>query len=200
LVTALNVLAAVLVLAGSAHYIWSIVRSDVTPNLVTWGLWALIPLITFVAEQSEQVGIQSLLVLAASLGPLAVVVVAGLYVRRYWHISAGSVLCGCLALAALGVWLATRDGRYGVALSVLADLGAALPTLAKAIRVPESESGLVFFLGAVGGAIVVSTLGRWTVASGMFPTYVVILNGLLAVLVWRRGFGRGGNVPRSRFS
>lgn len=190
MVTALNVLAAVLVLTGSAHYIWSIVHSSVVPNLVTWSLWAVIPLITFIAEQSEDVGVQSLLVLAASLGPACVVVIAAFCVRRYWRIGAGSIVCCGFALIAIGAWLGTRDGRYAVILTVLADLGAALPTLAKAIREPETESGLVFFLGAVGGAIVVATLRDWTVAGGMFPSYVIVLNGLLAALVWRRGVSR----------
>lgn len=188
MVTALNVLAAVLIMAGSTHYIWSVVHADVTPNLVTWGLWALIPLITFAAERSEQVGIQSLLVLAAAIGPASVVVAAGLCVRRYWRVGVGSVLCACLALAAIGGWVATRDGRYAVTLSVLADFGAALPTLAKAITMPETESGFVFFLGALGGAIVIGTLEHWTIASGMFPSYVVLINGLLAALVWRARF------------
>jgi hypothetical protein len=193
-VTALNLFAAALVMAGSAHYIWAVVHSDVIPNLVTWSLWALIPLITFAAERSEQVGIQSLLVLAASVGPLSVVVVAGFLVHRYWRVGFTSVLCAGLALAAIGTWLVTRDGRYAVALTVLADLGAALPTLGKAIQMPETESGFVFFLGAVSGVIVLATLAHWTVASGMFPTYVVVVNGLLAVLVWRRGIGRRARV------
>lgn len=189
-------LGALLSLAGASRYAWLTARGRTRPNKVTWFLWALAPGIGFLAQLDEGVGLSSVLTLSISVGPA--LIFASSFVNRdaYWRLSRFDLSCGLVSVVALVVWLGLDDPVPAIALAVLADAVAGVPTALKAWRHPLTENPVVFLLGGVNGVIVLLTLDRWDVATAGFPVYITVLGwGLASVVALRtRGYRRAATV------
>ena len=65
----------------------------------------------------------------------------------------------------------------------MADGTAAIPTIIKSYKEPESESYSVFFLAAMSAFITLMTLKTWDFAHYGFPLYILLVCILITVLV-----------------
>ncbi len=193
------ILAAIVTVAGSAGYALDTLRGRTRPNRVSWGLWALAPLIAFAAELSEGVGLKSLMTFGVGFGP-ALVLAASFHDRRaYARLTRLDGICAGLSLVARVMWALTGQGEVAIAFSILSDLLAAIPTLEKARRDPESESPKAFVGGVAGAVITLLTIpaGGWDFASVGFPLYILLIDATLLTLILRpRGARRQS--PRAR--
>ena len=177
---------ALLIIGGTVAYIRDIHQGRVQPNLVTWFLWSLAPLIALGAQLKAGVGAEALLAATVGLCPLAVFV-AGLKQGKFipqpydWWCLGASV-------AALILWQLTGNGVVGVVLSIVADSLGAAPTLRKSYQDPGSESPLFFALFAAAGGMTLLTIQEWTILSAGFAVYIFALYVILFALVrWRVG-------------
>jgi hypothetical protein len=194
------ILAAVIAVTGSAGYALDTLRGRTQPNRVSWTLWALAPLIAFAAELSEHVGLKSLLTFAVGLGPALVLVASFVDTRAYARVTALDIICGVLALAALAMWGLTGRGNVAIAFSILTDLLAAIPTLEKARRAPESESPKAFIGGSVGAALTLLTIRSqdWVFANFGFALYILLIDVTLLTLILRCRLPGRRSPPRRR--
>ncbi len=176
-------LSAALGLAGSTRYAIATLAGKARPNLVTWVLWAVAPLIGFFAQLSAGVGLPAVLTLAAGLGPLIVVVSA--LVTRHSRSTIGSfdIACAVIAVAALIVWIGFDAAPTAVIFAVGADAAAALPTVRKAWRDPDSENLLFYVLVGLGATITLLTLDSWAPSDWAFAVYMLVLSLLLVAVV-----------------
>ena len=181
---------AVLPLLGNLRHAQATLSGRTRPNRVSWALWALLPLIAFAAELSAGVGLASLVTLSLGLGPLLVLAAslgrrAGFAALERWDI-----WCAACALLAVVVWALSGRGYLAVGASVLGDAFAALPTIRKAYRAPQSESASAFIASSLGSLLTLFTLRRWTVDSAAFPAWVVLGGGLIGLLTVRASLRR----------
>jgi hypothetical protein len=173
----------ILSLIGSGNYSYAVLRGRAKPNRVTWVLWALAPLIAFAAEIHAGVGLQSLLTFMSGFGPLLVVVASFFSHKAVWKLTKFDYVCGGLSILGLALWLITRHGDIAIIFAIMADGLAGLPTIAKSFTNPDSESPLVFMLGAVCGALTLLTVKDWTIANAAFATYIMLVCIVLVLLV-----------------
>jgi hypothetical protein len=174
---------AVLNLIGSTSYVVATIKGKAKPNRVSWGLWALAPLIAFAAELGQGVGIQSLLTFMVGFGPLMVFIASFVGKKAYWKITKFDWWCGGLSLAALALWAITRDGNVAIFFAILADALAAVPTIAKAYKDPKSESYPVFLFGGISAGITLLTIDNWSFANYGFPAYIFAICALMVGLI-----------------
>lgn len=182
---------AALGLAGSVRYAIATLVGTAQPNLVTWTLWAAAPLIAFCAQLDDGVGLPVVLTLAAGAGP-AIVVVSAL-VTRHGRARLGVFdgACALIAALALVVWLGFDAAPLAVLLAIGADAAAALPTIRKAWRDPESENLLFYILVGVGATITLLTLATWRPSDWAFATYMLTVCVLIiGVVTLRRSAAR----------
>lgn len=177
---------AALGLAGSVRYAVAIVAGRVHPNLVTWSLWAAAPLIGFSAQLDSGVGLPAVMTLAAGLGPLLVIVTSVVCRDHRARLGSFDVGCGVVAVAALAVWLGLGDAPLAVLFAVAADAIAALPTVAKAWRRPDSENAVFYVLVAVGASITLMTIPSWELHVWAFAAYQLVICLFLVVLLKAR--------------
>ncbi|MBP2369711.1 hypothetical protein [Pseudonocardia parietis] len=175
-------LGAALGAAGSARYCIAIVHGRASPNLVTWILWAVAGLTAFLAQLDSGVGLPAALTLAAGLGPVAVVTTAMLSGRSRLQVDRLDVACGLTAVLALVAWLVLDRAPVAVALAVAADAVAAAPTIRKVWNAPRSESTLFYVLVGTGAVIALLTIDAWEPAAWVFPAYIVVLCGTIAMI------------------
>ncbi|WP_134324488.1 hypothetical protein [Cumulibacter soli] len=191
-------LGALLGIAGSVRYAIRTIIGKSAPNRVSFFLWSAASLIGFFAQLDEGVGLPAVLTLVAGVGP-GLVFLASFFGRSApWRISRFDLLCGAAAVAALVVWLALSNPTLAVAFAVLADLLGAVPTVVKAWRAPMTEEPIFYALVAGNGAITLMTIQAWTLATWLFPAYILTLglSLLLVVLLRRRQLGEpGGERP-----
>lgn len=178
-------LGAILSMIGSARYAVLTVQGRTRPNRVTWFLWALAPSIGFVAQLDAGVGLPAVLTLSIGLGPALIFASTFVNPAAYWRLSRFDLSCGAVSLAAIVIWQVSGDAALAVLFAVLADLVAAIPTLIKGWRFPETENSSVFLLGAVNGIIALLTIDTWNPETWAFPVYITAL-GTVMVLVIRR--------------
>ncbi|MEU4373488.1 hypothetical protein [Pseudonocardia alni] len=179
-------LSAVLGLIGSTRYAIATITGTARPNLVTWVLWAVAPLIGFFAQLSAGVGPPAVLTLAAGLGPLIVVVSAVVTRHSYSTIGPFDVVCAVIAVAALVVWVGFDAAPTAVIVAVGADAAAALPTIRKAWHDPDSENLLFYVLVGLGATITLLTLDSWAPSGWAFAVYMLSLSLSLVGIVFTR--------------
>jgi len=178
---------AVLNLGGSGVYALRTLRGSVRPNPVTWLLWTLAPGVAFAAQLARHVGLPALTTLSVGLGPLLVLLCAltrpGFPGARP---NSAELCCAALSLAALVGWRITAQPDAALALSILADGCAAVPTVVKCHRSPETEDRTVYALMGVSAVLTLVTLPAWTFGAAGFSCYLLVLCGTLLVLLSRR--------------
>jgi len=70
--------------------------------------------------------------------------------------------------------------------ALLADLFAAIPTIIKCYKHPETESWVAYGLGFIGFTMSMLTVEVWTFENYAFIVYLSIVNGLMAAFAYRK--------------
>lgn len=177
-------LGALLNLVGSIDYVWNTLKGKTQPNRVTWSLWALAPLIAFAAMIGQGVGWHaSLMTFMVGFGPLLVLIASFVNKKSVWKPTRFDIICGTLSVLGLMGWLLTQTGDIAIFFSIVADGLAALPTILKAWKNPESESPLIFFNGALSALITFLTLTVLDFRHLGFTLYIFVLCALMFILI-----------------
>jgi len=180
------ILGALLSLVGSARYALQTVRGRTRPNRVTWFLWAIAPIIGFIAQLDGGVGLPSIMTLSVGVGPAIIFLASFVNPVSYWRIAPFDVACGLASVLALVVWLSLDDPKAAVVCAVLADLLAGVPTIRKGWSDPATENGAVFVLSAANAVVTLFTIDRWDVATWAFPVYIAAIGLTLFLIVQLR--------------
>jgi hypothetical protein len=182
----LVLLGAAINLYGTAFYIHDIFHGQTKPNLISWALWALAPLIASAAAFSVGASWAILPTFMVGFGPLLVVIVALIKKNAIWRPTGFDYFCGALSLAALALWAITKEPGTAVAFAILSDGLAALPTLKKAWLFPETESGVVYTTALFNILTSFAALQVYTFSEIGFPIYNTFINIALSFAVYRR--------------
>lgn len=168
---------------GGLTYLVETIQGKVKPNRVTFFLWALAPLIAFTAEIKQGVGIQSLMTFGVGFGPLLIFIASFVNRKAQWKLGLFDLTCGVLSLIGLLFWYITRSGDIAIMFSIIADGLAALPTIIKSFRYPETENGWVYLTAAISALLTLLTIDSWNFAHYGFPVYVLIVCLIIFSLV-----------------
>lgn len=166
---------------GSYFYIRDVIKGTTKPNFVTWFFWALAPLIGAYLQFKSDPGLYILPVFLAGFIPLVVLVVALLQRNSYWKITTFDVLCGIFSLIALILWIVTRRADISIFFAILSDALAAVPTLIKSWKFPETETGAGYMPGIFNNILGLLVIKNWNFSTYSFGVYFIILN---TTLVW----------------
>jgi len=177
------ILGAAINIYGGLVYAWSTFKGKTQPNRVSWILWTVAPFIAFAAELSQGVGLQSLLTFTVGFTPLLVLVASFANPKAYWKISSFDLVCGTMSALALVLWLVTKHGNVAIFFSVLADFLAAVPTIIKCYRFPETENSSVYLASIPLASITLLTIDLWNFETYAFPIYILAVNAVMATLI-----------------
>lgn len=177
-------LGAIIFFFGSIGYFVDTVIGKVRPNRVTWFIWSLAPLIAFIAQLKQGVGIhQSLLTFMVGFIPLIIFISSFINKKSYWKIGKLDIICGALSLIGLFLWYITGTGNVAIFFSIVADALAALPTVIKSYKFPETENYFLYFTNAISAGITLLTIKVWNFETFGFSLYIFFLTALLAILI-----------------
>ena len=181
----LGVLGALVISTGQVIYIINCLRGKITPSVLSWFGWACLMGTSLVAQivhngwQWSMTGIAS-----STVGCLTIAGVAwgsGNYSfrqRDLWFVLAGFG-CVCVYVVSDNPWVTT-------VFAIIADALLGVPTIVKAWREPALERSPAWILGSVAaGLALVICVGHARIFF-LFPTYLLVFNGMMAVLTWGR--------------
>lgn len=177
------ILGAVLQSIGGWGYLIDTLKGKIQPNRVSWFLWALAPLIAFVAEIKQGVGIISIMTFSVGFIPLLIFIASFFNKKSIWQLGKLDFSCGLFSLIGLFLWYITKIGNIAIFFSILSDGLAALPTIIKSFTHPESESYSVYLYAIYNSGIALLTIKVWNFANYGFPMYILLLDVLLFMLI-----------------
>lgn len=164
---------------GSLAYLVDTVKGKVKPNRVSFLLWSIAPIIAFVAQLKQGVGLESLMTFSTGFLPLTIFIASFVNKSAEWKLTTFDLMCGLLSVVGLILWLITRIGNVAILFSIIADGLAALPTVVKAYRYPETEIAWPWLATSIGVILTVLTLKELTFANSGFIIYIFIVNTLI---------------------
>ena len=183
-------LSALIGFGGATAYIRDTLSGKTKPNRVTWSMWALAPLIGTAAALDSGADLWATArVFLAGFLPLLVLIASFANRQGYWKLTRFDVACGSLSLLALIVWAAVDSPRTAILLAATGDGVACLPTLRKAWRHPETETGITYLAGFVSVLLVIPSIPEWNIENAAFQMYLLIANALLLIAVYRKRLG-----------
>ena len=165
--------------AGAFAYLWDTIKGKVKPNRVSFLLWSIAPMIAFAAQIKQGVGLESLMTFSTGFLPLLTFIASYTNKNAEWKITRFDLVCGFLSVAGLVLWLITKVGNVAIFFSIVADALAALPTLAKAYKYPETEIAWPWLATCFGVALTLLTLKEWTFANSGFIVYIFLVDLLI---------------------
>ncbi len=103
--------------------------------------------------------------------------------KAYWRISKFDIGCGILSLLALILLITTNQPSLALVSSVLADFFAALPTLLKSYKHPNTETTAAYALEIISSGVTLLTVHSWIFANYFFAAYILFMNALFTLLL-----------------
>lgn len=173
--------------AGSVAYIRDTISGKTKPNRVTWSMWALAPLIGTAAALYAEADIwaTSRIFLAGFL-PLIVFSASFVNPKSYWKLTTFDLLCGACSVLALLLWIGIDSPRLAILFAALGDGFAAIPTIRKAWKNPETETGLTYLAGFLSVVLIIPSIPKWDIENSAFQIYLLIANSFLLFSVYRK--------------
>ncbi len=171
-------------LTGLFLYVRDMFKGKTKPNRVTACLWALQGAIAFTAGLSAGVTWALVPVAAAFLSPFTVFVLSFSLKQAYWKLGLFDWICGSFAILALALWYITGNPSIAIALAIIADLLAALPTIKKSWTHPRTETGIAYICPVFGYSMAFLVMETYSFAEMAFPLYNIVICSSIAALIY----------------
>jgi hypothetical protein len=178
---------ALISISGGAAYIRDTVSGKTTPNLASWSMWALAPLIGTAAAIASGADMWATIrIFLAGFLPLLVIISSFFNRNSFWKLTIFDFVCGGFSLLALIIWGAVNSPKTAILLSAVGDGFAAMPTIVKAWRFPETETGAAYIASLLSVIMVIPSIPTWNIENSAFQIYLLVVNVLLVFSVYRR--------------
>jgi hypothetical protein len=166
-------------MVGAVIYVKDILKGKVKPNVVTWGLWATAPLLAFAAQLAEGAGLRAVHTFSTAFGPMLIIIAALIKRNAFAKIKKSDYMFGALSILGLILWKITGEGFVAIIFAIAADGFAALPTIFKLYREPDTENGWIFGFGIIAATITLLTISNWRFEEYAFTVYILFITVLM---------------------
>lgn len=171
---------------GGLYYLYETIQGTAKPNRVTWLLWFIFPMIVFVAQLSEGVKGIAWVSFVSGFTPLLIVIASFFNKKSYWKTRPFDYSCMAIGFLGIALWAMTDEANLAILFAIFADFAAAVPTILKAYKHPETESWIAFAVSSLGFFVSMLAIQEWNFENAAFVIYLVSANGLLAILSARK--------------
>ncbi len=173
-------------LVAYVFYFKSILKGQTKPNLVSWLIWTLAPLIAAFFQIKAGAGLVSIPTFLAGLGPLSVVIFYLFRKDAYWKLSTFDFICGGFAIFALVLYIFTKNLGISMFFAVLSDGLGAVPTIVKSWSFPDTENNGPYFSGLFGNTLALIVIQNWVFTIYAFSVYNILINAIILLAIYRK--------------
>ena len=166
-------------LTSSGGYAVAVLRRRARPNIVTWFLWGLTPMIAVAAQLDDRPGAEVVVTFVLGLGPLVVTAVALCTDRSASRLTPFTVSCAGVALVGIVLWQLTDRPVLAIVFCIVADLFATLPTLRKAYADPGSEHAPSYLVSVLAALAAFGVIEHRDFTAAGFALYLFLVDATL---------------------
>lgn len=187
-------LAGALGAANTVPYLRDTLRCSTVPHRGTWLIWTVLEVVAIQAQRADGARWSLVPLVTQAVGTSLVFALS----LRLGTGGLTRVELTLIGLAGTGVagWLMVDEPVIATCCVIAADLVAALMMMPKTWRRPHSETLSTFVLAALGGAMMVGSVGSHSVRLLAYPVYFTLINAALAIVIgYRRRRFAGTSTP-----
>lgn len=182
----LVLVAALASLVAAGLYIREMFRGKAKPNKVSWLMWSISPFIVTGVAVYTGVTWAAIPVFMIGFAPFLIFMASLFTKKAFWKLNNFDYLCGGLSASALVLWVVTMEPILSIALAIMSDVIASIPTLTKVWSKPETESVWPFITGTLNSVASLMVAVSWSFSEISFPIYQLLINPLFVFMVVRR--------------
>ncbi len=180
------IILSIIQLWGDLIYVRNAFLGKSQPNRITFFLGGLVPMIAVAIGLSAGEGWALLPVFMVGLGPLLIFIASFFNSKAYWKLGLFDYVSGVLAILAFVMWIFFRQANVAVMFAILSDVFIWLPTLVKAWKYPETETGIGYAVAVLNATIGLIILQSYNFTHSGFLFYTVLINLSLTIAVYRK--------------
>ena len=181
---ALGLSAALVGIANTVPYVRDTLGGVTRPHRGTWLIWSMLAVVVCFSQRAD--GATWSLLVAATQAVLISLVFVLAIPRGEGGLGAVDMLVIAIAGAGIAGWLVAEEPVVGTACVVVADLVAAALMVPKTFSDPDSETLSTFALASVSGALAAASVGAADLSLLLYPVYLCLVNGAIALLIHHR--------------
>jgi hypothetical protein len=173
----------VILCGANILYLIAIIKGTTRPNRATWLMFATVSLVIAASYRDLGAGPTLYAAIGAAAGTMAVAALA------IWYGTGGNstldricILAGGLSLL---IYFLSSNSLLTLIASLAIDAAAVTPTIKHAIEAPDEEDLLAWNLTLLGDILAGIAINAWTVEIALYPLYMVAINGLVVLLLYR---------------
>ena len=171
---------------GYFFYLKDILWGKTRPNLVSWFLWALAPFLGVFFQIKAGAGLSVIPVFMAGFGPVLIIAVTLFKKNGYWKISTLDVICGAFSFLALVFYVFTHNLGISILFAILSDGLAAVPTIIKSWKFPETETSTVYMPSIINNTLALLIIQKWIFSIYAFNIYLILVNIIILFCLYRK--------------
>jgi len=176
--------AGVVSLLAFVPYLVAILRGQTRPSIASWWIWTAVGAALCASYFAAGARASIWTPVSYVVGPFLIALLALRYGDR--HFSRFDAFCLGIAALSLILWWWTGIPSVALALNMAVDAVGALPTVRKSWSEPESEDRLAWGLFLLANSLNLLAVTPWTLASGVYPSYLFALSLMMNLLLWRK--------------
>jgi hypothetical protein len=166
-------------------YISGILRGRTRPHVFSWAVWALLLVVTFLAQMVKGAGPGSWVTGFDAAACLAIMLLA--LKRGETHITRSDWCAFLGGVAAIPLWLVTGDPLLSVILNTAITVFGFWPTVRKSWSAPWSEVVRSYMLAGPAFVLSLAALESVTWTTALYPAVMMVVNvGFACMLLLRR--------------
>src|SRR5580692_8591426 len=178
----MGLLAGIVISVAQVIYVFNCLRKKITPSVLSWLGWACLMGTSLVSQIAHKGWQWSMTGIASST--VGCLVIAGVA----WRSGLGFLLAG---LGCVGIYVVSDNPWVTTVFAIIADGLLGIPTVVKAYREPALERSVAWLLGVVSSTMALIICVHHDLIYMLFPAYLLLFNGMMAVLTWGRRQVRG---------
>lgn len=166
-------------------YLWATLKGTNKPHIFTWVIWALLTAIAFLLQYTEGAGSGAWSGLVSTIFCLAVLIAAIRHGEK--RITRSDWVVFLAALAAIPLWLLTKNPTLAAVWVTIIDGAGYIPTFRKSWSKPYEEMVTTHALSTLKHIFVLLAVQTVAPATVIYSIGMVVMNALLvASILFRR--------------
>lgn len=191
----IGIVAGVLIFLSYFSYTFSTIRGTTKPNRATWFTLAVIS--SVLAVSYFDLGARSTFWAAggAALGTILIALLSIKYGTGGWSLL--EKMCMGFSLLSLIFYILSDNALVTLLLGIGMDGAALVPTVMHAYAKPHEEDKAAWTLTFTADILAVLAIDQRTFSIIIYPLYMVLVNGMIAALLYRRQLALGKEVSKT---